>query len=105
MWHKTYYDNFKDKFYPLYKEFIVDFVKPTFEYDEIIYQKIPTFRVHQVDNLGVGEWHRDRIIIMELMKLTCGFLLLMPMELIQFGWNQKKVKKILKDMMCLTEKS
>ena len=60
MWHETYYDKFKEEFYPLYKQFIEEFVKPHFEYDEIIYQKIPTFRVHQVDNLGVGEWHRDR---------------------------------------------
>ena len=44
----------------LQEQFIEEFVKPQFEYDEIIYQKIPTFRVHQVDNLGVGEWHRDR---------------------------------------------
>ena len=60
IWHKTYYDKFKEEFYPLYKQFIKEFVKPQFEYDEIIYQKIPTFRVHQVDNLGVGAWHRDR---------------------------------------------
>ena len=60
MWHETYYVHFKRYFYPLYKQFIEEFVKPHFEYDEIIYQKIPTFRVHQVDNLGVGEWHRDR---------------------------------------------
>ena len=44
--HKTYYDKFKEEFYPLYKQFIEEFVKPHFEYDEIIYQKIPTFRVH-----------------------------------------------------------
>ena len=53
--NKTYYDKFKEEFYPLYKQFIEEFVKPQFGYDEIIYQKIPTFRVHQVDNLGVGE--------------------------------------------------
>ena len=72
MWHKTYYDKFETEFYPLYKTFIEEFVKPQYihlegvpvfdldAYNEIIYQKIPTFRVHQVDNLGVGEWHRDR---------------------------------------------
>ena len=36
MWHKTYYDKFKEEFYPLYKQFIEEFVKPQFEYDEII---------------------------------------------------------------------
>ena len=37
-----------------------DFIKYEFELDEIIYQKIPTFRVHLKDNQAVGEWHRDR---------------------------------------------
>ena len=26
--HKTYYDKFKEEFYPLYKQFIEEFVKP-----------------------------------------------------------------------------
>jgi hypothetical protein len=58
-WHRAYYDNFTEKFYPLYVEF-VNHLKERFGYEEIIYQKIPTFRVHMVENLGVGEWHRDR---------------------------------------------
>ena len=31
-----------------------------FGYSELVYQKIPTFRTQLVNNLGVGEWHRDR---------------------------------------------
>ena len=58
-WHRAYYDNFSEKFYPLYTKF-VNHLKERFGYEEIIYQKIPTFRVHLVENLGVGEWHRDR---------------------------------------------
>jgi len=58
-WHRAYYDNFTEKFYPLYVEF-VNHLKERFGYEEIVYQKIPTFRVHMVENLGVGEWHRDR---------------------------------------------
>ena len=58
-WHRAYYDNFTEKFYPLYVEF-VNHLKERFGYEEIIYQKIPTFRAHLVENLGVGEWHRDR---------------------------------------------
>lgn len=58
-WHRAYYDNFTEKFYPLYVEF-VNHLKERFRYEEIIYQKIPTFRAHLVENLGVGEWHRDR---------------------------------------------
>ena len=72
MWHKTYYDKFQIEFYPLYEKFVRDVVVEHFNWsdqvhlgtsrnwDNLIYQKIPTFRVHQVDNLGVGEWHRDR---------------------------------------------
>jgi len=58
-WHRAYYDTFSEKFYPLYVKF-VDHLKERFEYDSIIYQRIPTFRAHLVDNLAVGEWHRDR---------------------------------------------
>ena len=28
MWHKTYYDKFQTEFYPLYRQFIEEFVKP-----------------------------------------------------------------------------
>ena len=59
-WHKMYYDKFEKEFYPLYFEFIKE-LKQRFEYDEIIYQKIPTFRIQLVNgNLGVFEWHKDR---------------------------------------------
>lgn len=58
-WHRAYYDNFTEKFYPLYVKF-VEHLKERFEYESVIYQKIPTFRAHLVENLGVGEWHRDR---------------------------------------------
>jgi ectoine hydroxylase-related dioxygenase (phytanoyl-CoA dioxygenase family) len=58
VWHRKYYDNL-DKFLPLYNEFIKDVVKPTFG-EDIVYQKIPTFRTQLVNNLGVFEFHRDR---------------------------------------------
>jgi hypothetical protein len=58
-WHKLYYENFQKEFYPLYLKFIHHLAN-SFNYDELIYQKIPTFRVHLVNNLGVGEWHKDR---------------------------------------------
>lgn len=60
IWHKKYYDNFFNEIEPLYKE-LVNEIKEMFGYDEIIYQKIPTFRVHLGNgNLAVGEWHKDR---------------------------------------------
>lgn len=57
-WHRLYYDNF-NKFSSLYENFIRH-IQTRLGYDEIIYQKIPTFRTHLVGNLGVGEWHKDK---------------------------------------------
>jgi ectoine hydroxylase-related dioxygenase (phytanoyl-CoA dioxygenase family) len=58
-WHKLYYSKFNELFYPTYVELIKELAK-SFDYKTIIYQKIPTFRTHLVNNLAVGEWHRDR---------------------------------------------
>lgn len=58
IWHRRYYDNL-DKFLPLYDKFINKVIKPIFG-EEIVYQKIPTFRTQLVNNLGVFEFHRDR---------------------------------------------
>jgi hypothetical protein len=57
-WHKLFYDNFSE-FNDLYFKFIKEFIKPLFGGEEIVYQKIPTFRVHLVNNLSVGEFHKD----------------------------------------------
>lgn len=59
VWHRAYYDKFMGEFYDTYTAF-VKHLAGRLGYEEIIYQKIPTFRVHLVGNLGVGEWHRDR---------------------------------------------
>lgn len=59
-WHKRFYRDDLNRFQKLYNTFIKNFIKYEFELDEIIYQKIPTFRVHLKDNQAVGEWHRDR---------------------------------------------
>ena len=59
-WHKRFYRYDLNRFQKLYNTFIKNFIKYEFELDEIIYQKIPTFRVHLKDNQAVGEWHRDR---------------------------------------------
>tara|TARA_Y100000385_G_scaffold159288_1_gene165216 strand:+ start:51 stop:677 length:627 start_codon:yes stop_codon:yes gene_type:complete len=58
VWHRRYYDNL-DQFLPLYDNFINEVIKPSFG-EEIVYQKIPTFRTQLVNNLGVFEFHRDR---------------------------------------------
>ena len=58
-WHRLYYSKFEQEFYPTYLE-LVKSLADQLGYVEIIYQKIPTFRTHLKNNLGVGEWHRDR---------------------------------------------
>lgn len=61
-YHKMYYtysrtDDFQEG---LYKPFI-KYVKDTiYGGAQIVYQKIPTFRIALPDNIAVGEYHRDR---------------------------------------------
>jgi ectoine hydroxylase-related dioxygenase (phytanoyl-CoA dioxygenase family) len=57
-WHKLYYSEL-DKFLPTYVEFIHEVIKPIFG-EDIVYQKIPTFRTQLVNNLGVFEFHKDK---------------------------------------------
>jgi hypothetical protein len=40
-------------------KFIKEFIKPLFGGEQLVYQKTPTFRVHLVNNLSVGEFHKD----------------------------------------------
>jgi ectoine hydroxylase-related dioxygenase (phytanoyl-CoA dioxygenase family) len=59
-WHKLYYSKFENEFKPTYLK-LLNFIKKCFNYEEIIYQKIPTFRVQLGDgNVAVGEWHKDK---------------------------------------------
>lgn len=57
-WHKLFYSNL-DKFLPVYNKFIYEFIKPIFN-ENIVYQKVPTFRTQLVNNLGVFEFHKDK---------------------------------------------
>jgi hypothetical protein len=59
IWHRRYYDNF-EKFNEVYYNFIVNYIKPLLGVEKLVFQKIPTFRVHLIGNLAVGEWHKDR---------------------------------------------
>ena len=60
-WHKTFYEKVRndDSFFELYESFLVDVVKPRYG-EEIVYQRIPTFRVHLSGNIAVGEYHKDK---------------------------------------------
>jgi hypothetical protein len=58
--HKLFYDFARTpEFTILYLEFIKSVVKPLFG-EEVVFQKIPTIRLHFPGNIAVGEFHRDR---------------------------------------------
>lgn len=60
IWHKKYYENFEKLLKPLYVQLVMD-LKNQFQYEKIIYQKIPSFRVQLGNgNVAVGEWHKDK---------------------------------------------
>ena len=61
IWHKCFYKKIREDsvFDSYYKAFLEDKVKPRFN-EEIVYQKIPTFRVHLPGNVSVGEFHKDK---------------------------------------------
>ena len=60
-WHKSFYEKIRsDKTFDfIYKKFLEDMIKPRYN-EEIVYQKIPTFRVHLPGNVSVGEFHKDK---------------------------------------------
>ena len=61
IWHKSFYGHMVNDiaFDINYIGFLEDVIKPRFN-EEIVYQKIPTFRVHLPNNVSVGEFHKDR---------------------------------------------
>jgi len=61
IWHKCFYKMIRkdSSFDDIYKIFLEDKIKPRFN-EEIVYQKIPTFRVHLPGNISVGEFHKDK---------------------------------------------
>lgn len=60
-WHKKFYEMIRidTTFDEVYMNFLEDKIKPLFG-EKIVYQKIPTFRVHLPGNVSVGEFHKDR---------------------------------------------
>lgn len=61
VWHKCFYNNIRTdvRFQHEYISFLGQYIKPRFG-EEIVYQKIPTFRVHLPNNISVGEFHKDK---------------------------------------------
>jgi ectoine hydroxylase-related dioxygenase (phytanoyl-CoA dioxygenase family) len=55
--HRRFYE-IGEGFLDTYRSFIREFAEPLFG-EELVYQRMPSFRVHLPDNLAVGEFHRD----------------------------------------------
>ena len=58
-YHKLYYNNCKKQILDLYDKFILNVIRPLYG-EDIVYQKIPTFRLHFPGNIAVGEYHKDK---------------------------------------------
>lgn len=60
-WHNLFYKNYRIDpiFANAYMIFLRDIILPRYS-DGIIYQKIPTFRIHFPNNIAVGEFHKDK---------------------------------------------
>lgn len=60
VFHAKFYENYEKEVKPLYEKFVDEVIKPYFDFEPLVYQKVPTFRAHLVGNVAVGEWHKDR---------------------------------------------
>jgi hypothetical protein len=61
IWHDCFYKKIREdsSFNDIYTKFLTNIIKPRFN-EEIVYQKIPTLRVHLPGNVSVGEFHKDK---------------------------------------------
>ena len=61
IWHECFYKKIREdsSFDDIYTKFLINVIKPRFN-EEIVYQKIPTLRVHLPGNISVGEFHKDK---------------------------------------------
>ena len=61
IWHTKFYEMIRNdlSFDECYTDFLLDKVKSLYN-EPIVYQKIPTFRVHLPNNVSVGEFHKDK---------------------------------------------
>lgn len=62
IWHTLFYKKIRQdcSFNDTYINFLKNVIRPTYGGDSIVYQKIPTFRVHLPKNISVGEFHKDK---------------------------------------------
>lgn len=59
VFHKKFYEMpHNSNFYKIYRLFIQNVIQPMFN-EEIIFQRIPTFRTQVPNNYSVAAWHKD----------------------------------------------
>jgi hypothetical protein len=58
-YHQKFYQNF-DLVKPIYENLLLNIIKPLYSGEKIIYQKIPTFRLHFPNGFSVGMFHKDK---------------------------------------------
>jgi len=60
--HDKFYEEMKkDEFTNLYRNFVSDYISnlEIFRGEQILYQTYPSFRIHQPNNIAVGQFHKD----------------------------------------------
>ena len=60
--HDKFYEEMKKaEFTALYKDFVSNFISDLeiFKNEKILYQTYPSFRIHQPNNIAVGQYHKD----------------------------------------------
>lgn len=58
--HEVYYHDERHLFHNIYHKFLKEIIAPRLNLlNGLIYQKIPTFRVHMPGSVAVGEFHKD----------------------------------------------
>jgi ectoine hydroxylase-related dioxygenase (phytanoyl-CoA dioxygenase family) len=58
-YHQKYYQNF-NLIKPIYEDLLLNIIKPLYNNEKIVYQAIPTFRLHFPNGLSVGMFHKDK---------------------------------------------
>ena len=58
-YHKTFYEKVSSDFYKIYDSFVEKEIRTLFD-EPVLYQRIPTFRVHQPHNIAVAAFHCDK---------------------------------------------
>src|SRR5262249_38008994 len=58
IWHEWFYARYQDDLRDVYMRFLRTIVRPLFG-SHVIYQRVPTFRIHLPGNVAVGEYHTD----------------------------------------------